>query len=574
MIGLLQFLAYVPLSLSMLYAAPGDLDPSFTLTVPSGNSGDILTLASLRDGSFLVGGTFSSLNGKPSRMFDRVQANGELYPNWPAATLVVDDPSAAVAVQGDGRIFRGGELRQTDGQPTLEFARLNEDGSPDQSFRGPLTGGVFAILPMPDGKTVLGGNFFNADKPPYLLRLGINGEVDRTFLPRVAGVNSAVNSMVQQSDGNIVIAGSFTSVGGVARRGLARISANGALDRSFAPTITTGGFTDPYVDAVALQTDGRILVAGSLVKSTVHGSYLARLHADGTEDTSFISGVTGQGFPARVSSMIVQTDGKILIAGTFTSAGGAPRAGIAKLNPDGSADPGFEGEATKDNVSVIVITMQSDGQFLLGGPSAFRVPGSSSSVVRVMNTPATQKLTASSPRGVRWLRGGSSPEARTVAFEFSASETGPWDSLGTGTRVEGGWEKSGLSLPRAGWLRGRAQVPSGWRNGSQGLLETISAFELIPEIAVRDGAAVDSPEVISGQPEAVDFGEVRLGVPVRHVLSVENPGNGDLRLLGVEAPAGFQFVNPPAFPRLWRLVPASLSNCRSMRRRLVLSPGW
>jgi uncharacterized delta-60 repeat protein len=133
-------------------------------------------------------------------------------------------------------------------------------------------------------------------------------------------VNNLVWAIALQSDGKVLIGGQFTSVGGQVRNKVARLNANGTLDTSFADP----GVTDGSVYAITVQSDGKVLIGGGF--STVGGqtlSKVARLNADGTLDTTFGNpNVVGAGVFPVVEALALQTDGKILIGGDFTQVGG------------------------------------------------------------------------------------------------------------------------------------------------------------------------------------------------------------------------------------------------------------
>jgi hypothetical protein len=93
-----------------------------------------------------------------------------------------------------------------------------------------------------------------------------------------------------------------------------------------------------------------------------------------------------------------------------------------------------------------------------------------------LNDPTTQNLTVPSANRIEWLRGGSSPEAQDVAFDLSTDGGATWTALGTGSRITGGWELTGLNLTASGLVRGRARVTGGQNNGSSGLVETKVTF--------------------------------------------------------------------------------------------------
>jgi uncharacterized delta-60 repeat protein len=144
--------------------------------------------------------------------------------------------------------------------------------------------------------------------------------LDTTFAD--PNVNADVTTLTVQSDGKIVIGGYFTSVGGQARSGVARLNSDGTLDTTF---------VDPNVSStvwsIILQSDGKILIGGFF--TSVGGqtrNRVARLNSDGTLDTTFDPNASGE-----VMTLALQSDGKILIGGFFTSVGGVPRNRAARL---------------------------------------------------------------------------------------------------------------------------------------------------------------------------------------------------------------------------------------------------
>jgi uncharacterized delta-60 repeat protein len=138
-------------------------------------------------------------------------------------------------------------------------------------------------------------------------------------------------------------------------------------DRDFATTPARG--VAGVVEAIANAPAGGVYLAGDF--SSVHGvprSRVARLQPDGEVDTSF---APGDGPDADVTAMAVQADGKVLIAGAFANVAGTPRAGLARLNTDGSVDPSFDPglgiRSTNGAAFVRVLLPQSDGSVWVGG---------------------------------------------------------------------------------------------------------------------------------------------------------------------------------------------------------------
>ena len=221
---------------------------------------------------------------------------------------------------------------------------------------------VLAIAVQPDGKIILGGNFTTLS-PNFgatvtrnrLARLNLDGTLDTAFDPNVTGGD--VNAIALQADGKIVIGGFFTNIGGQTRNRLARLNTDGTLDMAFDPDLGNA------VRALAIQADGKIIAGGQF--TTVGGqtcNRIARLNIDGTRDTAFNPNANN-----TVFAIVVQADGRILVGGFFNgvnSIGGATRNRIARLNSDGTADMGFDPNASN---AVFAIAVQPDGKVLVGG---------------------------------------------------------------------------------------------------------------------------------------------------------------------------------------------------------------
>src|ERR1035441_754968 len=223
-----------------------------------------------------------------------------------------------LAVQADGKILVGGYFTALGGQPRSYIGRLNSSGTLDTGFDPGASSTVYSLAVQTDGKIVVGGAFG---------RLNVDGTRDTGFTP---AANGAVENVLFQPDGKIVVAGTFTSLGGQPRHNIGRLNSDGTVDLGFNPG------TDYLVSSLALQADGRIVIGG--VFTTLGGqprSNLGRLNADGTLDPILNQG-TDASFNGTVYSVAVQTDGKILVAGNFATLAGQPRSRIGRFN---STDP-------------------------------------------------------------------------------------------------------------------------------------------------------------------------------------------------------------------------------------------
>src|SRR5438552_17809409 len=160
------------------------------------------------------------------------------------------------------------------------------------------------------------------------------GQLDTTFVP-APGTNDAVNVVIPQPDGKVVAAGRFTFANTVFRNRIARFNFDGSLDTSFDP----GTGADGEITAAVLQFDGRIIVAGRFTSFNgfTHNG-ICRLNADGSVDQKF---GLGSGINV-VLALALQSDGRIIVGGQFSNVDFTPRFNLARLNTDGSVDLSFD----------------------------------------------------------------------------------------------------------------------------------------------------------------------------------------------------------------------------------------
>jgi uncharacterized delta-60 repeat protein len=266
-------------------------------------------------------------------------------------------------VQPDGKIIIAGQYTNFNGVTISNIVRLNANGTKDVAFNpGTSTNaGIFDCALQSDGKIVIVGGFtsYNGTPKNRVARLNADGTLDTTFTTGT-GPDDWIEETAIQADGKILIAGSFNNYNGTARSRIARINADGTLDTGF--TIGTGA--DARVRTVAVQSDGKIVIGGDF--NTFNGTAskrLARLNADGTLDTGFN---VGTGALNNVRTIKIQADQQILIGGEFQAYNGVQRNRIARLNTDGTLDTGFT-VGTGASGSVNSIDIQADGKIFIGG---------------------------------------------------------------------------------------------------------------------------------------------------------------------------------------------------------------
>lgn len=343
--------------------ANGILDTAFHFG--TGANAVILTTAIQANGRILVGGKLTRFNNIINKYIVRLNTNGSIDTSFNQGTGA-NNYVNSISIQTDGKIIIGGNFNSFNGVVTNRIARLNTNGTIDNTFNigtGANGGfnGIYSTLIQSDGKIIIGGDFtsYNGNPINCIARLNTDGTLDPSFNPGT-GTNNKVRTITIQSDGKIIIGGDFTSYNGTGRNYIARLNIDGSLDVSFNP----GMGANSYVFASSIQNDGKIIIGGDFTSYNVTSrNYIARLNSDGTLDVSFNPG-TGANNPVWTTS--IQSDGKILIGGDFTSYNGTGRNNIALLNIDGSLDSVFNQGIGASN-SVYSISIQSDGNIIIGG---------------------------------------------------------------------------------------------------------------------------------------------------------------------------------------------------------------
>jgi uncharacterized delta-60 repeat protein len=231
---------------------------------------------------------------------------------------------------------------------------------------------VWAIAMQSDAKIVCGGQFttFNGATVNRIVRLNSDGTRDTIFTTNTGTASiGTVEAIAIQSDGKLVIIGSFTTFNGATVNRIVRLNSDGTRDTAF--TTNTGTGFELSVRSIAIQSDGKIVCGGQF--TTFNGATvnrIVRLNSDGTRDTAFTTN-TGTAFNTTVQPIKIQSDGKIVCGGQFTTFNGATVNYIVRLNSDGTRDTSFTtNTGTAFNLSVFSTAIQSDGKIVCGGAFA------------------------------------------------------------------------------------------------------------------------------------------------------------------------------------------------------------
>jgi uncharacterized delta-60 repeat protein len=301
----------------------------------------------------------------------------------------------AVSVQRDGKIVLVG----SSGNDGFAVARYTSSGAPDHGFGtgGKVSArtslsyeGADAVAFQPDGKIVVAGSSASGSGDFRVTRYTKSGALDRgfgrggkvltDFGPSRADVPTAV---AVQPDGKIVVAGLSELGLGATQFALARYTKSGALDRGFGrggKVLTSFGSSDyDTASAVALQPDGKIVVAGYSTANETGDFAVARYTKRGVLDTSFGRGgtvLTDFGFDDEALALALQPDGKIVVAG-YSSDGSGSDLALARYTTSGALDPGFgtrgkvltPSGSSSDDAAGAAVVVQPDGRIVVAGYS-------------------------------------------------------------------------------------------------------------------------------------------------------------------------------------------------------------
>jgi uncharacterized delta-60 repeat protein len=272
-----------------------------------------------------------------------------------------NDEAWSVVLQSDGKIIAAG-YSHNGANNDFAVARYNADGSLDTSFG---TGGkvttpigsendtAYSVVLQSDGKIVAVGNSHNGTNFDFAVaRYNADGSLDTSFgtggkvTTPIGSISETAYSVAVQSDGKIIAAGSAYIISGT-DFAVVRYNADGSLDTSFDTdgivTTQIGSGTDE-AKSVVLQSDGKIILAGYSV-GTNRDFAVARYNADGSLDTSFDTDgkVTTliRSANDEAYSVVLQSDGKIIAAG-YSHNGANSDFAAAKYNADGSLDTSFD----------------------------------------------------------------------------------------------------------------------------------------------------------------------------------------------------------------------------------------
>ncbi len=387
------------------FAADGDLDPSFdfdgqVLTDNGQISEGIEDLVIQPDGKIVaIGDGLDSGATNRKVVIVRYNVDGSIDTNFGTmgkVTITAFSPGK-IALQPDGKIVFVALLANS---ATSDFyiSRLNPNGSLDTTFN--MTGelnvdlrgtadNARAVKIQPDGKIVVGGTSGRPSPAtgfdPAIIRLNPDGSLDTTFdgdgkafSTPTPDRRDGLNDIAVQYDGKIVTAGISSTTDGTTYTFLAiRFNSDGTIDTTFdgdgkAFTQVATGFAT--AGSVAVQCDGKVVLAGSPSVSSFTRAALVRYNHNGSLDSTFANGgIMITAFEASARDLTIQADNKIVVSGTRGTIK-MPGHAVGRYHLNGSADLNFGGSGWNSipmpflsfsDASAVAI--QPDGKVVAGG---------------------------------------------------------------------------------------------------------------------------------------------------------------------------------------------------------------
>jgi uncharacterized delta-60 repeat protein len=325
---------------------------------------------------YYIGGTFTSFNGTTYNRFLKLYNDGtedtafntNLGTGFNATT-------SRLIVQSDGKIYVTGAWGTFNSNTRNRLVRINTDGTEDTAFYTNLgTGfgvGTNTVGVQSDGKIIVAGTFttFNGNTRNRMVRLNSDGTEDTGFYTNLGtGFGGSITEILILSDDSIIAIGPFTTLNSVTYNRIIKLNPDGTVDTTFNTNLGVGIGAGTAPNNLSLQSDGKIIVGGGFTLFDGNTrNRIFRLNADGTEDTAFYTNL-GTAFGNTNNTIVVDNNGSIIVGGPFTSFNGNTRNRLLKLNSDGTEDTAFYTNlGTAFNQSVNGLIVNTDNTILCGG---------------------------------------------------------------------------------------------------------------------------------------------------------------------------------------------------------------
>lgn len=363
----------------------GTLDTSFaTVTTNS----IVQTFSILPNNKILVGGYFTTVNGSTKNRIVLLDSDGTVDNSFVVGTGF-DHDVYIIKQANDGSFFIGGKFTTFKGSVVNRMAKISATGDLDTTFHNNNSGfndEIWTIEFMEDNKPLIGGLFtsYNGIENNSIVKLNFDATVDSTFDTGAADSNGYVYKIIINSSNNIFVSGTFLKYKNTLTNQAFIVNNNGSINNSFYfddrfcmpgfsfHTTNPGFFSYPFTQ----QSDGKILLGNIYYENKFYP--ILRLNSDGSRDISFnydISALPSDFTIWDIQDIIVRPNGKI-VCSAATGFGGPfsfnkKLKGLFQLNSNGTLDTTFD----TGYLSLIdygnmgwlypTITLQDDGKVIM-----------------------------------------------------------------------------------------------------------------------------------------------------------------------------------------------------------------
>jgi len=387
--------------------------------------------AALPDGDILVGGSFTGAGGVPASRIARFRPSTN---TWSALGSGVNAPVLALAVMPDGDYVVTGEFTSAGGVAgTRRIARYAPATGVWSPIGSPTEGGLYSVVALPDGDVLIGGGTILNDASPSQARIARYDAASGlwTAIEDRGTQGGTIHAMLQLPGGDVVIAGSIQTIGGVTANGVARYSPSTGLWSAMGAGV--GGL----VWDLALLPDGDVVAAGvfSLPTNGDTARNIAR-YDDATDEWTAM----GPGVDGEVNALGVMPDGSVLAGADFETAGGITANGIARCNPSTNTWTPLENGIQEGRVRAII---PLGGREVLVGGHMSKIDGVTVTGIARFTFDGTPIIASQSlgavvcPPGTAVVSvgvdGGGSPDPVTHQWQLeSPPQSGVWTDLADG----------------------------------------------------------------------------------------------------------------------------------------------
>ncbi|WP_448058868.1 invasin domain 3-containing protein [Cellulomonas hominis] len=399
---------------------PVVLDRAFAANLGAGFDGTARVVVPLPDGTLVIGGAFTGLDGVGPAGLVRLNADGSPDAAFNTALGTGFDAQVRAVVRtADGGLVVGGAFTSLNGTtvPT-GIVKLGADGTPDVGFNANLGAGLSApgLIPDPgtfigveglaataDGGVVVTGLFYEldgSDVPDHLVKLDAGGTPDPVFDANLGtGLSNTSGPVATTVTGEVLVGGGVGTLDGAPSGGLVRLNPDGTRDAAFDAALGTGFDGTTY--ALTATADGGVVVGG--VFTTLNGTaanHLVKLDAAGTRDPVFDTNL-GTGPDDYVLRITQTPTGALLVGGAFTSVDGTGANRLVRLDAVGSPDVAFNASLGAGFDGAVYTAVETaDGAVLASGAFTSAVGSPAPRLARLVESAVASASITASPRRV------------------------------------------------------------------------------------------------------------------------------------------------------------------------------